>query len=160
MQLATYSTYKPAAPLLIWDGQCGFCKYWVTRLKLLTGNSVLYIPYQQIHDDIKEIPQKAFKKAIRMIGTDGKIYSGAGAAYKTLEQTSKWRFLISWYGKSSLFKSISDFVYRFVSNHRPSLFILTKALFGKNPTKLQHYWILYVAILLIIVTWILNILPS
>ncbi|MBW8244006.1 DCC1-like thiol-disulfide oxidoreductase family protein [Muricauda oceani] len=156
MELPTFSTYRPTAPLLIWDGQCGFCKYWVTRLKHLTGSSVLYAPYQEIHQGIKEISEKKFQKAIRLIDTNGKIYSGAGAAYKTLEKKPTWAFLISWYTTYPFFRAISDIVYRFVSNHRSSLFKVSKFLFGENPIKLHHYWICYLGILLLVVILLLN----
>ncbi|HBU77745.1 MAG TPA: thiol-disulfide oxidoreductase [Muricauda sp.] len=160
MQLPSHTKYRPTAPLLIWDGQCGFCKYWVTWLEQLTEKSVLYSPYQQIHQAIEEIPKNAFKKAVRLIDTNGEIYSGAGAAYKIFEKTSTWSFLISWYKNNSLFRGFSDFVYRFVSNHRSALLTITKFLFGKNPTKLQHFWIIYLVLFLFAVILIVKLIPS
>ncbi|MUH34608.1 DUF393 domain-containing protein [Zobellia amurskyensis] len=133
MQMPTHSSYVPKLPLLIWDGKCGFCKYWVTRWQKITSDKVQYIPYQDIQEQIDEIPEQAFKQAVRMIETNGKIYSGAHAAYRTLYYSSRWSFLISWYEKSALFKAISDASYKFIAHYRPVLFKLTKTFFGKNP---------------------------
>jgi predicted DCC family thiol-disulfide oxidoreductase YuxK len=35
-----------ATPLLIFDGDCGFCRIWVEYWKRLTGDLVAYGPYQ------------------------------------------------------------------------------------------------------------------
>lgn len=156
MQLPTHSTYRPTLPLLIWDGQCGFCKYWVIRWYHITGGSVRYVPYQNIHHRIEEIPEKAFGEAVRLIGTDGKIYSGAHAVYRTLHHTPKWRFLFYWYRKWIWFKKISDLGYRLVSDNRAALYKLTKLLFGKDPHKPKHYWVLYFVVFLFIVVWALS----
>ena len=34
-------------PLLIYDGDCGFCNYWVRYWQKLTGDRVAYAPYQE-----------------------------------------------------------------------------------------------------------------
>ena len=34
-------------PLLIYDGDCGFCKYLVRYWQKLTGDRVAYAPYQE-----------------------------------------------------------------------------------------------------------------
>lgn len=138
--------YRPPTPMLIWDGTCGFCKFWVTRWKIMTGDAILYVPYQEAAHQIKDIPVQAFKEAVRMIETDGKVYNGAGAAYKTLTYSGKWRFLYPYYKKFPLFRKISDHACQSIADNRPFMFTLTKMLFGKNPNKMVHYWIIYVSI--------------
>ena len=133
MPLEIYSKFKPQTPHLIWDGKCGFCKYWVIKWKKLTANKVRYIPFQQIHDQIEELSEQDFKEAVRLIETDGQIYSGAHAAYRTLHYSSRWAFLLSWYQKFTLFKKLSDSTYQLIANNRPALYKLTKTFFGKNP---------------------------
>lgn len=156
MQLPSHSTFRPTRPLLIWDGQCGFCKYWAIRWRHLTGSSVRYAPYQRVHYLIDEIAKQEFAKAVRLIETDGKIYSGAHAAYKTLQYTNKWNFLLAWYKNHRWFKKASDLGYRFISKNRPALYRLTVTFCGKNPHSPTPYWIFYLATLLFIVAWALD----
>ena len=34
-------------PLLVYDGDCGFCRKWVRRWQLRTGDRADYAPYQE-----------------------------------------------------------------------------------------------------------------
>ena len=36
---------RTALPLLVFDGDCGFCRYWVEYWRQLTGERVNYRPY-------------------------------------------------------------------------------------------------------------------
>jgi predicted DCC family thiol-disulfide oxidoreductase YuxK len=42
-------------PLLIYDGDCGFCVYWARYWRKLTGDRVDYRPYQQVAAQYPEI---------------------------------------------------------------------------------------------------------
>jgi predicted DCC family thiol-disulfide oxidoreductase YuxK len=132
--------------MLIWDGTCGFCNYWVARWKALTGDAVLYVPYQEVAHEISDIPVQAFKEAVRMIETDGKVCDGAGAAYKTLTYSEKWRFLYPCYKRFFFFRKVSDRSYQFIADNRRFMLTLTKLFFGKNPNRMAHYWAIYLAI--------------
>ncbi|WP_394826955.1 lipase maturation factor family protein [Pendulispora albinea] len=37
-----------ARPLVVYDGDCGFCKRWIARFRLRTGTAVDYLPYQEV----------------------------------------------------------------------------------------------------------------
>ena len=37
-----------AKPLLIWDGDCDFCRKWVDRWRHVTRDRVDYAPYQEV----------------------------------------------------------------------------------------------------------------
>ena len=71
-------------PLLVYDGDCGFCKYWVRYWQRLTGDRVAYAPYQEVAAQFPEIPVAAFQRAVQYIAPDGKIASGAEAGVLTL----------------------------------------------------------------------------
>ena len=81
--MQTTSTVR-AQPLLIYDGDCGFCVYWVRYWRGLTGNRVTYAPYQEVAAQYPEIPLDAFQRAVQYVAPDGKIASGAEAALLTL----------------------------------------------------------------------------
>ena len=46
-------------PLLIYDGECSFCRFWVDDWKDLTGDRVAYAPFQEVADQFPEIPLAA-----------------------------------------------------------------------------------------------------
>jgi predicted DCC family thiol-disulfide oxidoreductase YuxK len=140
--------YQPEKPLLIWDGDCGFCKYWMLWWRRLTGDKVQYEPYQKIAGDIKGIPTWAFQEAIRLVETDGKVYDGPHAAFQALEYTEKWSGFSEKYHKRSFFRFVSDHGYAFIAKNRPAMFFISKLLWGKNPSKPKKYWMIYIAVFL------------
>ena len=56
-------------PLLIYDGDCGFCIYWVRYWQRLTGDRVTYAPYQEVAAQYPEIPIAAFQRAVQYVAT-------------------------------------------------------------------------------------------
>ena len=75
-----------AVPTLVYDGDCGICRYWVTYWQQLTRERVIYRPYQQAAADFPTIPLQAFQAAIQFIEPDGRVYSGAAATFRVLRQ--------------------------------------------------------------------------
>ncbi|WP_339702810.1 DCC1-like thiol-disulfide oxidoreductase family protein [uncultured Marixanthomonas sp.] len=143
------TNYPPTGkPVLVWDGECGFCKYWVTRWQSLTRNKIEYKTYQEIASQFHDIPLKEFKKASRLIETNGKIYSGPDSAYRSYTYSTKNLPWHSWYCNYSWFTKLSDHGYNYIAKHRPFFFKLTTLSFGKNPEALKPYWLLYLLILL------------
>ena len=49
-----------ARPLLVYDGDCGFCGYWARYWQKLTGASVDYRPYQEVAARYPAIPSPPF----------------------------------------------------------------------------------------------------
>ncbi|MGO4912190.1 thiol-disulfide oxidoreductase DCC family protein [Leeuwenhoekiella sp. W20_SRS_FM14] len=147
------TTHIPnSKPILIWDGACGFCKFWVTRWKFATGDAVYYTTFQESAHNFPDIPLKEFKKASRFIDLDGFIYSGPDSAYKLYESIpSKDYPFHRWYIKYSAFRWLSDHAYNFIAKNRPMVFRWVKILFGSNPTNLKPYWLLYIFCILLFV---------
>lgn len=120
-------------PLLVYDGNCGFCKYWIIKWKRLTQNHVTYTPFQKAAKNLADIPEHYFKEAVRFIDLEGNVGNGPEAAYQTLQYKNSYRFLARWYSKYSLFRKISDYGYQWVADHRNFLFRVSRFLFGKKP---------------------------
>jgi len=148
------TAYPPEHPLLVWDGKCGFCKYWVIRWKHLTGDALRYAPYQKVAVYFPDIEERHFREAVRLIMPDGKIYSGPQAAYMSIKLGGRYPWLEHWYRSSAFFRWLSDHGYQWVSDHRPLMMRLTKAAAGKNPLHPRPYWAFYlmlaVALLLLL----------
>lgn len=149
MSLENFITQYPPKqqPLMVYDGQCGFCKYWVIKWEKITSNAIDYQPLQEIANGIKDIPRSTFKDAVQLINTNGKVYSGARAAYFSFFYVGKYRFLFSWYGQYAWFKKLSDWSYRFVASNRSNFYRLSVAMFGANPKHSKPYWAIYLILL-------------
>lgn len=136
-------------PVMIWDGHCGFCKYWVTRWKAMTGNSIVYKTFQDAAAEFPDIPLKEFKKASRLIEPDGRIYSGPDSAYRSYDYASERDYPFHrWYTNYGLFRSFSDHTYNFIAKNRPVMFRITKILFGDDPLNFKPYWAFYIFLLI------------
>lgn len=141
--------YPPTdRPIMVWDGECGFCKYWTTRWEKFTGSEVEFKPYQIAKDDFPDIDVIHFKQASRFIDKDGRVYSGPHSAYKTLTHKTNLAFLNNWYENYSLFTRFSDNLYHLVASNRGFFFKLTKFLFGSDPKVVRPFWFIYLAIIM------------
>jgi len=119
-------------PLLIYDGDCGFCIYWVRYWQRLTGDRVTYAPYQQVGAQFPEIPRAAFQRAVQYVAPDGKIASGAEAALLTLSHASGKGFWLTLYRHLPAFAAIAERMYAFVAAHRGALYRPCLWLWGRD----------------------------
>src|SRR5262245_16961006 len=107
-------------PLLIYDGDCGFCKYWVHYWQKLTGDRVVYAPYQEAAAQHPEVPVTAFQNAIQYISSDGKIATAAEASFLTLSHARGKGIWLAIYRNIPGFAVISELAYAFIAAHRPA----------------------------------------
>ena len=71
------TAYPPnEKPLMVFDGNCGFCKYWVIRWKKISGLEVDYRPYQEVAINFQDISENHLKEAVRYIDLDGNVFTG------------------------------------------------------------------------------------
>lgn len=140
----------PERPMMVWDGKCGFCNYWIRRWKSKTGDRINYKTFQEIAGHFKDIPLKEFKKASRLIEPNGLVYSGPDSAFRSFtyfENTDyRWH---RWYSEYKWFATLSNHGYNFIAKHRGCMFTITKIFFGKNPESLKPFWFLE----LIFISW-------
>jgi hypothetical protein len=47
-------------PLLVYDGDCSFCKIWIEYWKTLTVDLVSYAPFQEVAGGFPNIPPEKF----------------------------------------------------------------------------------------------------
>jgi predicted DCC family thiol-disulfide oxidoreductase YuxK len=119
-------------PLLIYDGDCGFCIYWVRYWQRLTGHRVTYAPYQEVAAQYPEIPPTAFQGAIQYVAPDGKIASGAEAAFLTLSHASGKAFWLTLYRRFPGFAAIAGRTYAVVASHRSAFYSFSLWLWGSD----------------------------
>jgi predicted DCC family thiol-disulfide oxidoreductase YuxK len=117
-------------PLLIFDGDCGFCRYCVDYARSVTGDAVDYKPYQSVRDAYPEIPEDEFKASIQLM--DGRSrHQGADAAFRVLAKSRHSVGHLS-YRWVPGFARIAEAGYRWVSRHRGLCFAVAKVLFGRR----------------------------
>src|SRR5438034_4863878 len=83
----------PTKPLLIWDGECHFCKLWIERWREITAGKVDYAIYQEVADRFPEIPRDEFRRAMAFIEPDGEAFLAAEAVYRSLGYRSSRKWL-------------------------------------------------------------------
>ncbi len=136
---------------MAWDGNCGFCHYWVIKWKIMTGDHVTYKPFQEVYQDFPDIDLKYFRQAIRFIDKDGKIYTGPAAVFQAMYRYgTKWKWVMPIYNNFWPFRVSSDYFYAFVSKNRVRMYEITIRLFGKNPARPKHLWAIYLGSLIVI----------
>ena len=119
-------------PVLIYDGDCGICFYWVNFWQKLTGDKVIYHPYQKVASEYPTIPLEEFRRSIQLITKDGSIFSGARAVYLLLKDAPPYGLLLWLYKYLPGFSLLSEFSYMFFSRHRGILKWISYLLWGRQ----------------------------
>ncbi|MCB1679019.1 MAG: lipase maturation factor family protein [Halioglobus sp.] len=117
-------------PLLIYDGDCAFCRYCVEYARSATGEAVDYEPYQAVGRDFPAISEDEFRSAIKLVRPDAAVSSGAAAAWQTLALAGHSRFWAALYAAVPWFAALCEWCYRRVAAHRGACLRLCRALFG------------------------------
>ena len=120
-------------PLLIYDGDCGFCGYSVRYWKKLTGDRVDYRPYQEAAAQYPAIPIADFQRAVQFVTPGGNRSSAAEASFLTLSHAPGKGFWLALYRKLPGFAVISELVYALIAAHRPAFYRVSVFLWGRNP---------------------------
>jgi len=107
----------PDRPLLIFDGDCNFCRRWIARWEKGTGPCVDYVEFQKIGGRFPEIPRTAYEQAVQLIELDGRVLSGADAVLRLLDFAPQKRWLPRWLRAIPGFMPLARAVYRFVASH-------------------------------------------
>src|SRR5215467_14835195 len=122
----------PPKPLMIWDGECHFCKRWIERWRDITAGKVDYATYQEAGLRFPEIPSGQFKHAIVFIQPDGETFFAAKAVYRSLQYRSSQKWLAWSYDHIPGFSGISEIGYKFIARHRGFGSTVTRLLWGKD----------------------------
>ncbi|HUL41931.1 MAG TPA: lipase maturation factor family protein [Burkholderiales bacterium] len=119
-------------PILIYDGDCGFCTYWARYWQKLTQDRVNYQPYQQAASRFPQISIKEFQRAVQYIAPDGKTASAAEASFLTLSHARGKGIWLALYRNLPGFAAVSEWTYAFIASHRPAFHRLSLLLWGHD----------------------------
>ena len=125
-------------PMLVYDGDCGFCGYWARYWQKLTGDSVRYSSYQEVAAQFPEIPLADFQRAVQFIEPDGRRASAAEASFLTLSHARGKRFWLALYERLPLFARLSERAYVFIAAHRSAFYHISQFLWGRDFEPPRH----------------------
>jgi predicted DCC family thiol-disulfide oxidoreductase YuxK/uncharacterized membrane protein YphA (DoxX/SURF4 family) len=133
----------PSKPLLVFDGDCRFCRRWIARWKNATGDAVDYLPFQDqtMTGRFPEIPRQDFEEAVHLILPDGSVSRGAEAVFKSLNQGGRHGLLLGLYRKVPGFADLSELLYEEVALHRPALSTLDRIYAGAGIQPPAYVWV-------------------
>jgi predicted DCC family thiol-disulfide oxidoreductase YuxK len=130
----------PPKPLMIWDGECHFCKRWIERWREITAGKVEYVTYQQAAQQFPEIPIERFQRAVAFIEPDGEVLFAAGAVYRSLAYRDSRKWLAWSYDHIPGFAAISEGAYKFIARNRSLGSTVTRLLWGKDVRPPTYFW--------------------
>jgi lipase maturation factor 1 len=118
-------------PVLVFDGQCSFCRIWVGYWQGLTGDRVEYVPYQTDAGRFPEVPVSEFQKAVQLFA-GGSRYSAAEAVSRLIASRPDGAWALWMYQNVPGVAAITEALYRFIAAHRNAGYQVTRALWGSR----------------------------
>jgi predicted DCC family thiol-disulfide oxidoreductase YuxK len=108
----------PSKPLLIFDGDCGFCRARVLRWQALTGDRVEYAPSQEAASRFPEIPSEAYARAVQFVGSDGEVCQAAEAVFRVQAFAPHRGWMLWLYRWVPGVSFVCEWFYGLVARHR------------------------------------------
>jgi lipase maturation factor 1 len=124
----------PDQAVLVFDGDCEFCRFWITRWQYRTGDAVEYIPFQdaEIPRRFPEISRERFARAVELIEPDGRV-SEAAEAVARLFALARRPSLLWAYEHVPGVPAVTERAYGAVADHRSFASAATRVLWGRAP---------------------------
>ena len=121
----------PGAKIVIFDGDCSFCRLWVEFWRKLTADSVEYRPYQAGGDAMAGIPPEDARARIQLLA-NGNRYQGADAVFQLLSGLPAYSWAAWAYRKIPGFGFFSEAAYTLIAAHRNLAYRVTRVLWGSS----------------------------
>ncbi len=124
----------PGRALMIYDGDCRFCRQWITRWQGQIGQSVDFQPFQDptITDAFPELSRAALEQAVHLVEPDGTVRTGAAAVFHALHHGRRRSFGWFLYRRVPGLAAVCETAYRFVARHRPRFSFVSRLLWGTH----------------------------
>jgi predicted DCC family thiol-disulfide oxidoreductase YuxK len=127
---------SPSKPVLIFDGDCGFCRLWIERWRAATGDRVEYLPSQKAAARFPKLTAEQLSEAVHLVEPSGRTCRGAEAVFRSLAFAGGFRRLgLALHERLPPFRLASEAAYRVVAANRPLFSRLTRLLWGGSPER-------------------------
>lgn len=126
-----------AHPVILYDGDCSFCKVWIDYWRSLSGDRVEFLPYQSAAAQF-DVPVEDCRKAVQLVTPEGR-YGGAEAVVRFLDGIPGYGWWYWCYRFIPGFAALASFAYRLIANHRNAAYKATKLLWGIPVEKAEFH---------------------
>lgn len=123
---------RPARPLVVFDGDCAFCRFWISRWKRTSGDRLDYAPYQEAAPRFPEVPVEEFRRAVGLVRPSGEVLFGADAVVAARAEVPGREFWSRVYRGVPGARFVMDLAYRLIADHRDAAFRVTRLFLGKG----------------------------
>jgi predicted DCC family thiol-disulfide oxidoreductase YuxK len=148
----------PPNPLLIWDGDCHFCRRWIERWKEITDGDIDYEASQEIGERFSEIPREQFERSVILVEPDGAVFFGAQAIFRSLRCRSSKRWLSWSYDHVPGFAAVSEGFYKVIAANRRFASGVTRLLWGNDVRPPKYFaarrWFLRILGLIFLIAFV------
>lgn len=104
--------------VLIYDGDCEFCRRSVARLRHVAGDRVDARPFQEVAEQFPAISLEQFQASVQLVQPDGSVHVGAEAVFRALAYNPNYGWPLWMYLKIPGVASVTEFLYRLVARNR------------------------------------------
>ncbi len=132
------TAHPPERPLLLWDGQCGFCRRAVDRLVHQVGDRIEPVPFQEGADRVPDLDPAAMARAAHLVLPDGRVYVGAHAILRAGKLDDRAHPVLWLYEHLRPVAWIADRVYGWIAGHRVFAARAARALVGPDLLPRQY----------------------
>lgn len=125
------SASNPPRPVLIFDGDCGFCRRTVRKGREITGDAIEYLS-QQSPDCARRFPgldREALRISVHLVEPDGTVTRGAHAILRALATNPRWQWAVRLYARQRWVARVMEAVYAWVARHREGVSRITRPFF-------------------------------
>jgi predicted DCC family thiol-disulfide oxidoreductase YuxK len=105
-------------PVLIYDGDCNFCRRWIVRLRHVIGDRIDYRAFQEVAHPFPDISREQFQASIQLVQPDGSACEGAEAVFQALAYNPNHGGFLWMYRRVPGVASATEFLYRLVARNR------------------------------------------
>ena len=118
-------------PVVVFDGDCRFCRRWMRRYWNLSHLDIAWSSYQSGSSQFPGISEEQFRQALHVIEPDGTARRGAAAFFR-LQQLVGLRSWPLWLHEHiPPFRILTEAIYRFTARHRSSAEVASKIAHGQ-----------------------------
>jgi predicted DCC family thiol-disulfide oxidoreductase YuxK len=120
-------------PLVLYDGDCGFCRRWVARWQARTQGRIRFLAARPLLRGLFGISRRETRRAMQLIEPGGAVFRGAEAALRMLlfspRRGTRWAARL---GLLPGVRAVAKGLYRVIASHRPWAARVDRLLFGRR----------------------------
>jgi len=111
-------TPRPDRPLLVFDGDCAFCRAAVDRWRAAVGPQIEFAPLQEAAARFPQVGAQEFRRAVHYVDAEGRVSRGAEAVFRASADGHRKCWLLWLYTRLPPFAFAAELIYRSIAANR------------------------------------------